>query len=303
MREAAFVSSCPCCGGKAWDLLHDGRIRDGSFGKVTETPVRIYQCKLCKLARLEKFILGARAYESTDYREKYNDSSDDKILLSMHDPEQGARVALIGFERLRDKVIVDYGCGHGAFLDAVAGVARVTIGIEPLKVMRPSLEKRGHIVYGGARDALTEYRGKVDVVASFGVIEHVDDPMSYLKDAFDMLTDGGCLVLQTDNLDDILMVSKAKGFPEFFFRTAHNWYFLPSNMEMMIRGCGFEVVKTMTTHGYDFSNFLLWHKEGRPTGVGKMPLFDSVFEKLWVATVEKAGHGDLITLFAKKPSQ
>lgn len=303
MSESAFTTTCPACGGKTWNIIHDEKIRDGSFGKITEAPVRVYQCEACNLARLERFILGAREYESIDYRQRYNESSDDKVLLSMHDPEQGARVALIGFERLRDKVVVDYGCGHGAFLDAVAGVARVTVGIEPLKVMRASLERRGHIVYGCARDALSEYRGKVDVVASFGVIEHVDDPVSYLQGAFGLLADGGCLILQTDNLDDILMVSKAQGFSEFFFRTAHNWYFLSSNLEMMVLGCGFEAIKATTTHSFDFSNFLMWHKEGKPTGVGKMQLFDSVFDRFWAATVEKAGHGDLITLFAKKPSQ
>ena len=298
--DSIFKEICPACGNDSWTVLFRGRIRDGSFGKMTNEPALIYQCAACTLARLETFVIGSPEYESPDYRERYNDSSDDRVLLTMHDPEQAARLSLIGFDKLRDKIVVDYGCGHGAFLDAISGVANSTIGIEPLKVMHPSLKQRGHDVFGYADEALSLLRGKVDVVTSFGVIEHIEDPLEYLRNALALLSENGMLVLQTDNLDDLLMRTEAKGFADFFYRTAHNWYFRASNLEAVTRKAGFVNSRVSTTHGYDFSNFMLWHKDGRPTGNGKMKLFDPVFDSFWMASVEAAGYGDLITLIAYK---
>ncbi len=282
---------CPACAQKSWGILYQGLIRDGSFGKLTRG--RVYQCLTCKLGRLENFF---EEYDSTAYRDRYNDTSNANELLDMHDHEQGQRVAQIGFERLRGKLVLDYGCGHGAFLDAVAGVARATIGIEPMQSMRADLERRGHMVCASGSAALADYRGRVDVLTSFGVIEHVDDPAAHLRDAFDLLAPNGILFLQTDNLDDILLKSGAVGFESFFYRTAHNWYFSRSNLEALARKAGFSNLSIKTSHGYDFSNFLLWHKEARPTGTGKLKLFDPAFEACWKATVEAAGLGELITL-------
>lgn len=284
---------CPACSQESWGVLYDGQIRDGSFGKLTAG--KIFQCGECKLARLAEF---GMEYETGSYREKYNNTNDPQTLVSMHDHEQAARISLIGFERLRGKTVLDHGCGHGAFLDAIKGVSK-TIGIEPMQSIRPDLEKRGHIIYGDSADALTAHRGKVDIVVSFGVIEHVDDPVQYLRDSYDLLTDSGSLFLQTDNLDDVLMKSGAPGFEPFFYRTAHNWYFSRENLKTLAKKAGFSV-ETSTSHGYDFSNFLMWHKEAQPTGNGKLRLFDPAFEAFWKATIEAQGLGELITMTGTK---
>ncbi len=302
MSASQLKADCVVCGRRKWTLLYEGKIRDGSFGKLTTEPMRIYQCAECGLARLDEFVIGQREYESTLYREKYNDSSDDKVLLKMHDPEQGPRIALVGLDKFRDKVVLDYGCGHGALLDAVAGVAKQTIGIEPLRAMHDSLENRGHTVFGSSEHALQHLRGKVQVLTSFGVIEHVEDPRAYLRNAFDLLEPGALFILQTDNIDDVLLKTEAQNFVAFFYRTAHNWYFRRSNLESLAVTCGFVELDLRTFHSYDFSNFVLWHRDGRPTGTGKLRLFDSVFDQLWKAVVEASGYGDLITMVGRKPS-
>jgi hypothetical protein len=63
---------------------------------------------------------------------------------------------------------------------------------------------------------------------------------------------------------------------------------------------GFQLERKTSNHYYDFSNFLLWHKAGKPTGLGKLSLFDETFNALWKATLEKSGLGELISVFAVK---
>jgi len=96
------------------------------------------------------------------------------------------------------------------------------------------------------------------------------------------------------------MVTGAKNFPEFFYRTAHRWYFSLGNLEQLVISAGFSEVKVSTKHGYDFSNFLQWHKEGRPTGLAKTSFWGKPFESFWRASIEENGYGELITIVAKK---
>jgi len=102
-----------------------------------------------------------------------------------------------------------------------------TYGIEPFHSMWDALQKRGHRVFETGSLALTQLAGQVDIVTCFGVIEHVEDPATLVRDCYKLLAPGGALYLQTDNLRDILMLTEAKHFSRFFYRTAHNWYFLP----------------------------------------------------------------------------
>ena len=299
-QERIISSICPVCGSQDYQVAYRGPIRDGVFGRVTETLINILECVGCGLSKLDKFILGAVEYSSGEYRQKFNDTFEDTKLLAMHDPEQADRLKLIGMHRLRGQTILDYGCGHGSFLDAVSGVAKHTYGIEPFKGMWDSLRRRGHQIFASGGDALSDLRGKVGIVTCFGVIEHVVDPLALLVDSFALLAPGGILYLQTDNLRDILMVTEARDFPPFFYRSAHNWYFLPENIERLAKSVGFDNVVVTTTHGFDFSNFLRWHLEGKPTGLGMTSFFGEVFESVWRTSVEAKGCGDLITLVARK---
>lgn len=298
--SATFNCICPSCGSKQWKILFRGYIRDGSYGKMTDDQKTVYQCTGCSLARLGEFIFGSEQYQSSSYRESYNNSIKSDILLKMHDHEQPARIQMIGIDDLRNQIVVDNGCGHGSFLDLVKGIADKTVGIEPFERLHDSLIMRGHSVFSCVEDALREFKNQADVVVSFGVIEHVNEPLYYLKKSFDLLKDGGRLVIQTDNLNDILMVTKAKEFDSFFFRTAHNWYFEPNTLANLVKKAGFNDVEVFTTHSYDFSNFLLWHREGKPTGLGQLSMFEHSFEAVWKATVEQSSYGDLVSCFARK---
>lgn len=300
-QEYVISAICPVCGAAEYRRAYSGSIRDGVFGRLTEQPINILQCVGCGLQRLDAFMLGAAEYSSDEYRQKYNDTAEDMKLLAIHDPEQAERLKLIGIHRLRGQTILDYGCGHGSFLDAASGVTEQTYGIEPFKGMWDSLQRRGHQIFASGTEAVSDLRGKVDIVTCFGVIEHVNDPVALVKDSYELLAPGGAFYLQTDNLRDILMVTEAKEFPPFFYRTAHNWYFLPENIEKLVKSNGFDddVVVT-TTHGFDFSNFLRWHREGRPTGLGTTSFFGNTFESFWRASVEAKGYGDLITMVAHK---
>ena len=239
-------------------------------------------------------------YVSRDYRTKYNGGTNDQFLLALHDEEQANRVSLIGTSRLRNSIVVDIGCGHGSFLDAISGLAKSTIGIEPFTELHDSLRNRSHQVYAPSDESLQRLNAQADIVTSFGVIEHLVDPLEHLLFAWALVKPGGQFILQTDNVEEILFVTEARGFKEFFYRTAHNWYFSPSSLTQLTKSAQLQNFQVSTFQEYGFPNFISWHKFGKPTGNSHNPLLGKQFESAWKSGVEESGHGSLITLIATK---
>ena len=291
---------CPACDNSSWRIVYNGKIRDGMFGQFTFGPSEVVECSLCALQRLKEFALDPEDYVNDEYRLKYNGTINDIDLLAIHDPEQASRIMLIGTKSLRGAMVIDIGCGHGAFLDSIAGLATRTIGVEPFTALHASLSRRGHEVFTAIDPKIEHIKNCADLVTSFGVIEHLENPLAHLIFGWSLVKPGGRFVLQTDNLDEILFHTQAQNFREFFYRTAHNWYFTPSTLERIARRAGIENSVVTTIHEFGFSNFLNWHKNGKPSGNNHIPPLGTDFESIFKSSIERSGRGSLITLVATK---
>ena len=300
MSTGSSQNMCPACSNSKWNTVFTGAIRDGGYGQTTSTSTSVLQCVSCGLQRLSEFALSLENYENADYRTKYNGGTNDQFLLELHDEEQANRVSLIGTSKLRNSIVLDIGCGHGSFLDAIRGLAKSTIGIEPFTELYESLRNRSHLIFPPDDQSLQDLNGEIDIVTSFGVIEHLVDPLDHLIYAWSFVKPGGQLVLQTDNLDEILYVTDARNFKEFFYRTAHNWYFSPSSLTNLAKSAQLQNFQVSTFQEYGFSKFLGWHKFGKPTGNTNGSILGNQFESAWKSGLEESGNGSLITLIATK---
>ena len=187
----------------------------------------------------------------------------------------------------------------GAFLDSIKGVARDTVAIEPFIGYHKSLQERGHEVFNYAEDA-KKYNGKVDIVITFGVIEHVNDPLPMLNDIYGLLSEHGTAYIETDNLNDVLMHFDIPEFNRFFYRTAHYWYFDSTSLSNLCKKAGFKNVKSGFRHGYDLSNTFQWLKERKPSGVNQLNFIDPICNEVWRASLEKSGMAELLYFEVKK---
>ncbi|MEC7865899.1 MAG: class I SAM-dependent methyltransferase [Pseudomonadota bacterium] len=293
-------TNCDLCKSKEYRIIFKGPIRQGIFGQETTKDHEAVKCKDCGLVRLLKNPISIEYYQSQEYRNDYNESSNTSAYIKIHDHEQPPRLRKIGIENFRDKVILDHGCGGGAFLDLVKGVAKKTIGIEPFTDFHQSLQLRGHEVFNNSSLALKKYKGRIDTIISFGVIEHVEKPSMYLKDSLKLLCSGGNMFLETDNLDDILMKLKIPNFDRFFYRTAHLWYFNGKTLKRIVEKSGFEKTKITFRHDFDLSNFIFWAKENKPTGLEKTNLFNSEINSAWIKFLETQGYGGLVCASMQK---
>ncbi len=100
--------------------------------------------------------------------------------------------------------VLDDGCGGGGMCVSFAEEARAVIGLEPGDRfrdvgMRLASEKHvTNVSFTQADGTSLPFRnGAFDLVLSHSVIEHVSDPLSYLKEARRVLAPGGAMLLNT----------------------------------------------------------------------------------------------------------
>jgi len=100
--------------------------------------------------------------------------------------------------------VLDDGCGGGGMCVSFAEEARSVIGIEPGDRfrdvgMRLAAEKGvTNVRFTHADGTALPFRdGSFDLVLSHSVIEHVGDPLAYLKEARRVLAPGGVMLLST----------------------------------------------------------------------------------------------------------
>ncbi|GAA0366714.1 hypothetical protein GCM10009092_33830 [Bowmanella denitrificans] len=275
-------------------MHYQGVIRDGDFGRWTQAEQQVVRCDGCGLVRLSDNPNSPDYYQSEEYRQAYNGSAVHQDYIRMHDGEQPPRLEHVGIGHFRDKQVLDFGAGGGAFLDHIKGVAKQTYAIEPFIGYHQALSARGHQVFSDAHIAKGQVAEQIDTLVSFGVIEHVDDPLQFLCDAYDLLRPGGKMFLETDNLNDVLLQLGIPAFEPFFYRTAHLWYFDQASLVRLAQKAGFADIKVSFRHNFDLSNALMWARDGKPTGNAKLPLLDERINSAWQDFVIGAGLADLI---------
>lgn len=96
--------------------------------------------------------------------------------------------------------LLEIGCGKGYFLQKMESKDVECVGLEFNNEAIVNKVCRSEVYREFIEDHIK--RGtKYDVVVSFQVLEHVEDPMSFIKSALRLLNAGGKLVLSTPNND------------------------------------------------------------------------------------------------------
>jgi len=284
---------CEICGGK-FNEIYSGTIRDGAYGGYKRHAI-IYECTDCKVQRLrEEDCIPDEFYETGQYRERLEESLESKNAVIEQDEMQHHTLQAFFPKSLRDAHILDVGCGAGSLLDMLKNVSSGQIGVEPCAPYLESLTGRGYKIYSSVSKAIEGGEGMIDYGFSIQVIEHVKNPVIFLKEIKKLIKPGGSLLISTPNRNDILMTLLKEKFYQFFYRTQHRWYFDENSLVKCAELAGFNVKSIKFIHRYGMANTLYWLKDLKPKGNLTMTGIDDMQDAFWKASLERNKQSDNI---------
>jgi SAM-dependent methyltransferase len=224
------MNVCPICE-KKMSLYYTGPIRNGVVGNYIEG--KIYLCKECDLQALDEYLKHPISFYDIGYREFVGETIEG--FKELHDKEQPGKLQALydlGIT-VRDKSVLDVGCGGGSFLDLISNMVSSCQGVDPsYKISGVPYVKNGMI-----SNSLDQIHGKFDLIVSFLTIEHVSNPVSFLESLREKLSENGFMVISTP---DLYFGTRYEGNKKNYYRTQHNYYFHRDSLRRIFKKSGFE---------------------------------------------------------------
>jgi spore maturation protein CgeB len=192
-------TSCPICGNAASFYCGKGPasyFRCGFCGAIYQNPLPSLQ---------EMSVYANNQYNDGLYK-NYLEASDlkyqtfayrlDRVLQMFHRQKTS---------RLEPRIL-DVGCSNGRFVELAVKMGMDAWGVElsenAIKAAAP--EARARIHHGDANRIQGMRIGKFDIVTAFDLIEHLFDPIDFLRNLHEILTDNGVLVMTTPDAGSLL---------------------------------------------------------------------------------------------------
>jgi SAM-dependent methyltransferase len=267
--EGFELVNCPGCGGGEWTdarTVHD-------WAMDPSRQLHIVRCKACGLhftnPRPDAEHLAA--YYTSEYpcykRQRGENERSTKlstrvrawVLASAYgSPEKrprgwraGVALAVTLFKPARQfgfgipyrgqGRLLDFGCGNGTFLRRMASVGwhatGLDIGADAVAAVRAS----GIPAFQGTLPHPDLHLGSFDAITMRQSFEHVTEPRPVLKAAFDLLSPGGCLIIDIPNYDS-WEVEYFDDAAQVLDLPRHVLHFSPETLRDILVASGFNVL-------------------------------------------------------------
>ena len=162
---------------------------------------------------------------------------------------------------LKNKKILDFGCGWGGFLKKIIKAKSLT-GVELRKECIFYIKKNIKKII--VSDNLNNLNEKYDIITMFHVLEHIPYQIETLKELKKKLTKNGKIIIEVPSANDLLL--KLKEFKKFTFWSEHLILHTENSLRKILKVSGFKKISIKYYQRYNFSNHLGWFIKRMPGG-------------------------------------
>lgn len=292
--------NCNLCGCDKFELVKS-ELRD------SKSKFKIFRCRGCSHVQLMP------KPEEDENKEFYDKNLQDKnrgkgidykklCANNLYDTRRYVRIVQELCHDVNCKIL-DIGAGYGFFVNDLYNVGyKNIIGIEISDERRKLALEYGTVpvvdydINNPDRDI-----GKFDVITLFHVLEHLSNPIKFLKKLKTFLSPGGLLICETPNVGELL-IKECSPYNDFYWIRAHLNYFSDKTLTDCFRQAGFEKVEICFEQRYGLLNLCNWLTTGKPQI--ERPVFEindvyKPVEKFYRNYLEESGISDAIVAVAR----
>lgn len=240
-------------------------------GKVRDNPrLYILKCNSCGLIFLSSFShITDEFYKLSGMHN--NKEIDLESWIKETERDDNRRYIFLQ-PLIQNKSLLDFGSGHGGFLQKARIIAHYVHGIEP-EISLHNHYAQNDIFVGGC---IEEVKKKFDVITMFHVLEHLRDPREILMRLKAKLKQRGQIICEVPNADDALLkLYDNQAFAKFTYWSCHLFYFTHSSLETLAAQANLKINYINQIQRYPLSNHLYWLAKGLPGGHNLWNYLDS----------------------------
>ncbi len=235
--KAEFVEEidCPICSGTDYSVLF---IKNG---------LDFVRCDTCSFVYVnprfkeDKILEG---YSDSEYAESNRIWKDILLDDTQHSFNNDAYTFLL--DRLKEKKpnggkLLDVGCSVGHFMEMAREYGYSTEGVELEPEARKEAEGKGFVVHNSLLEDLGFSNGEFDIVSLLGLIEHLPDPVNFMKEVNRILPSGGVVVFNgVPNMNSLIVMSLKEKARTFNGRN-HLGYYTVDTLTHLLDIAGFNI--------------------------------------------------------------
>lgn len=272
----ALPEKCPLClaGAERQDV-----VTSHVFGSKGKKKSAFFHCKCCDIryqypgltpeeesefyaAEFEGF-MASRSGTTGGWQQA-------EMHIEANEPTRRRRMAYLVPHLSESRSVLEVGCSSGFMLYPLLESGHICTGVEPSGVFSSFVRKKGIPVYDSINRLSESIKDSCfDLILHFFVLEHIANPLMFLKEQLKLLKPGGKIIFEVPNAaDPIYTIYDIPAFERFYWSIAHPWYFSEQSLNHLLGqlGCSYEILRDQR---YDLSNHMVWARDGRPGGLGR----------------------------------
>lgn len=142
--------------------------------------------------------------------------------------------------------LIDVGCGIGYFLEVAKERGWEVYGTEYTDEAVRICKEKGILMHQGVLDPQQYESETFDVITSFEVIEHINNPKEEIANFNKLLRPGGLVYVTTPNFNSLLRY-RLKAAYNVITYPEHLSYYTPKTLNFVFKKSGFDTQKVETT--------------------------------------------------------
>ncbi len=289
---------CVVCGKLGGEIETSHKPRD-------RKDLKIVDCPCCGHRQLYP-LLSDKEFES-----EYAEDRTVKRMLEEHDYKsdlEGMRTKFLEWTKIHVDMywnemqncqnVINLGSGYGFFEEEVnrRPERRFNILGNEIGEIRVNNYVGGEVctLDFNVEDIPSDMQHQYDLILCMHVLEHMNQPVEYLKKVKGLLKKEAKIIVEVPNLNSFLC-ELSKEYKEFFYLYEHVSYFTSNTLAKVFALAGYNNIKTYTKEIYSIENHINWIRTGLPfTKYNQMFLPDERIEfinRQYKEAIGKMGKG------------